>query len=251
MTDYAAGGHRQGSREPKNRLLLLVDGNPRDLFTTGMILQRLEYDVYVRQRRGEALQVMDNALPTLVVADAQLPQMSGIELLNRMRQGHRTKAIPFILQTATTDPKIEDLCLAYGYASILKKPLEPDTLYRAIQRVTETTPRHYVRLRTFLRVVVGGRGPDGLEARSRAAISENGIYAKTLTPWSVNVHPVEFMISRRLIKARVVVLYSFSLDSGPFREPGMGMQFIDIADADRELIRDFIKGQITKDISMH
>jgi DNA-binding response OmpR family regulator len=196
---------------------------------------------------------MDNALPTLVVADAQLPQMSGIELLNRMRQGHRTKAIPFILQTATTDPKIEDLCLAYGYASILKKPLEPDTLYRAIQRVTETTPRHYVRLRTFLRVVVGGRGPDGLGSTEVVtAISENGIYVKTLTPRSVKtVHPVEFMISRLLIKARVVVLYSFSLDSGPFREPGMGMQFIDITDADRELIRDFIKGQITKDISMH
>jgi hypothetical protein len=50
------------------------------------------------------------------------------------------------------------------------------------------------------------------------------------------------------IKAKAAVLYSYAENEGPYREPGMGVKFIEIADRDRNAIRQFIKGQLTRDI---
>jgi hypothetical protein len=194
---------------------------------------------------------MANALPTVVIADLLLPQLNGIELLNRIKQDPKTGSVPVILQTSLADPKIEELCLAYGCASFLRKPVEPESLYSAVQHATEVMPRNYIRLRTFLPADVAGRpasgGTGALEVIT--ALSENGVYIRTLTPRAVNsVHAVVFMVEGSLIKTRGTVLYAFSMHKGPFKEPGMGMKFVDIPDADRERIRGFIKSQITKDI---
>jgi hypothetical protein len=39
------------------------------------------------------------------------------------------------------------------------------------------------------------------------------------------------------------------LNRGLARSPGMGMKFVDITATDRDLIRNYIKGQIMKDVS--
>jgi len=249
VTDHPAGGpdKPQGIK----RFLLLVDGNARDLFTTGLILQRLEYDVYVSSSAENALQIMTYALPALVVAEVILPKMDGIDLLSRIKSEPRTRSIPVICLAAMIDPKSEELCLAYGCASYLQKPIEPNDLFRAIQHATEVTPRNYIRLRTFLRADVGGLPEQGGagEPEVVTALSENGIYVRTLTPRPVkSVQSVEFMLGRSLIRVRAMVLYSFSVNKGPFREPGMGMGFIDVSTGDRALISGFIREQLTRDI---
>jgi cyclic di-GMP phosphodiesterase len=237
--------------ERKKRFLLLVDGNARDLFVTGMILQRLEYDVYVCGSAEDALDIMSNALPTLVIADVRLPRMSGADLLKRIKQEPATASVPVILLTPIADAGTEELCLAYGCASFLEKPVEPERLYYAVQHASETAPRSYVRLKTFLPAEVGVRPASGgtREPEVITALSENGCYVRTLTPRTVNsIHSVEFMVERTPVKAHAQVLYAFSMNKGPFKEPGMGMKFAAIPDADRQRIKDFIKGQITKDI---
>jgi len=251
VTDRAISENRVTS-ERKKRFLLLVDGNARDLFATGMILQRLEYDVYVSGSAEDALDIMANALPTLVIADVQLPRMNGADLLKRIKQEPMSAPIPVILLTSITDPRTEELCLAYGCASFLKKPVEPERLYYAVQHASEAAPRSYVRLKTFMRAEVGGRpasvGPRDPEMIT--ALSENGCYIRTLTPRAVNsVHSVEFMVERNPIKARAEVLYAFEMHKGPFKEPGMGMKFVEMSSGDRTLISGFIKEQLTRDIA--
>lgn len=248
--DRAAAEKNANQPERKKRFLLLVDGNARDLFVTGMILQRLDYDVYVSGSAEDALDIMENALPTLVIADVLLPRMSGVELLKRIKRDPKTTAVPVILQASVADPRVEELCLAYGCVSFLQKPVEPQSLYYAIQHASEATPRRYVRLKTFLRAEVDGRPESGgREPEMITALSENGFYIRTLSPRTVHsVHAAEFAIEGAVIKARAEVLYTFSMNKGPFKEPGMGMKFIAIPDADRQRIRNFIKGQITKDI---
>lgn len=237
--------------ERKKRFLLLVDGNPKDLFAIGMILQRLEYYVFVSASAEDALDIMANALPTLIIADIQLPGMSGVDLLKRIKQEPKTAPIPVILLTSNDDPGTEELCLAYGCASFLRKPIEPENLYYAVQHASESAPRSYVRLKTFLRAEVGGRTASGgtREPEMITALSENGCYVRTLTPRAVNsVHAVEFKIEQTPVKVDAVALYSYTMKKGPFKEPGMGMKFAAIPDEDRQRIRNFIKGQITKDI---
>ncbi len=248
MGELALEGSDHQTSDRTKGFALLVDGYVRDLFTTGMVLQRLDYDVHIATQAEDAVTIIDAALPVLVITELSLPQMSGLELLVRLKHDPKTRAIPCIIHTALEDPNRENLCHASGCNAFLKKPVEPGDLYSVIQQVTEATPRQHIRLRTLLPVRVGGSsGGTGMEYIS--LLSENGIFVRTLTPRPINaVLPVTIIIHSMPIKLKAVVLYTVSLKPGLFKEPGMGMKFVDIANTDLELLRNFIKGQVLRDI---
>jgi two-component system, cell cycle response regulator DivK len=236
----------------KKSYALLVDGYVRDLFATGMILQKFNYDVYITNSGEDALKIIDAALPDLIITELSLQQMSGLELLVHLRHNPATKSIPVIIQTAVGDQRREEHCRASGCAGFLRKPAELDELYSAIQLATEETPRQFVRLRTLLPVRVGGHtsvdAANSLEFVSE--LSENGVFVRTLNPRPVNtVVPVNLIIHSIPVKLTAMVIRSVIMSQGLFKEPGMGLKFIEITQTDRELLRNFIKGQIMKDIT--
>jgi len=235
----------------KKSFALLVDGYVRDLFTTGMILQRLDYDVYITNTAEDALKVVDAALPALVITELSLPQMSGLEMLVRLRHDPRTKDIPVIIHTSQDDPNREKMCRASGCVAFLKKPVDPGALYGSIQQATEVTPRQHIRLRTLLPVRVGGLAATGntISTEYVSELSEKGLFVCTLSPRPVKaVFPVTLMIHSIPVKLKAMVLRTVIMNSGFFEEPGMAMKFVEISPTDLELLRNFIKGQIMRDI---
>jgi CheY-like chemotaxis protein len=237
------------SRE--TRSILIVDGSSTMLFYLGMLLKRLDYRPQTARSAEEALKSLDQTLPTIVLTDLALPRMSGIQLLKALKDDPRTRAVPVVILCSEVDPGLRDTCTRMGCAAFLNKPVEPDVLYRALQSVSEATPRRNIRLSTSLKVIVGDGSPLGGAERTEyaTAISEGGLYVRTLYPQPQNtLVPVRIFINDREIKAKALVLYSYARNEGPYKEPGMGMKFVEISDHDREVIRAFIKEQLTRDI---
>ena len=238
------------SSDEGKKYLVVVDGNPTELYSAGMILQRLEYSILTAASAEDGLRFLDIARPSAIITELLLPKMSGMDLLNRVKLDPATKAIPVIVLTRLKDPKVEELCMVAGCAAFLRKPVDPHTLYRSIQYAVEATPRYYIRLKTCLRVVID-EARQGAAASSEyvTALSENGIYIRTFRPRKVNARiPLTLFIAGRRIQLRAVVLYCVMGASGPLKEPGMGMKFIEIAEEDRAFIRKFVKDEITKDL---
>ena len=229
----------------------MVDGNPSELFSTGMILQRLDYTIFTASTAEDGLRFMEIARPSAIITELLLPKMSGMDLLNRVKQDPLTKNIPVIVHTHMKDPKVEELCLVGGCASFLRKPVDPNTLDRSVQYAIEVTPRHYIRFKTCLPVLISDEAK-GSAASSECvtALSENGIYIRTNQSRPVNsMLPITILVPGRRIKARAIVLYCITGASGPLKEPGMGMRFVEISGEDREFIRKFIKDEITRDLA--
>jgi two-component system chemotaxis response regulator CheY len=244
------GSDNRGS-DRKKSFALLVDGFVKDLFATGMILQRLEYDVYIVNSAEDALRVIDAAAPALLITELSLPRMSGLELLVRIKHDPKIKALPVIIHTAEGDANRQELCRASGCVAFLKKPAEPGALYSAIQQATEITPRQYIRLKTLLPARVGGLDSSGnvYSTEYVSELSENGIFVRSMSPRPVeSVLSVTIMIRTIPVKLKAVVLRSVPISPGLFREPGMGMKFVEISATDRELLKNVIMGQILKDI---
>lgn len=252
MTAY--GEDKEARRIPDRRkgYALLVDGYVKDLFATGMIFQRLDYEVFITNSGEDALRIIGAALPDLVITELSLQQMSGLELLVRLKDDPETRDIPVIVQTAMGDRKREEHCLASGCAAFLKKPVEIDELYCAIQTATEAKPRRHIRLRTLLPVRIGGEVPS--EAANSvefvSELSENGIFVRTMNPRPVDaVVPVNLIIQSMAVKFKAAVVRKIEMSPGLFKEPGMGMRVVEISDTSRELLRNFIKGQIMKEVA--
>ncbi|HET6364545.1 MAG TPA: response regulator [Nitrospirota bacterium] len=235
------------------RTILIIDDSASILFYLGMLLRRLEYNVVTARNAEDAMQIMEQSIPSIVLTDILLPTISGINLMKRMKDAPLWKTIPVVVLTTESDTGIKDTCMRLGCAAYLSKPVEPDVLYRTLQSVSESIPRENIRLHTSLKVIVGDGTTMGGTARTEyaTAISEGGLYVRTLYPQPRNaLTPVRIFIGNLEIRAKTVVLYSFTIGGGPFKEPGMGLKFIEIADSDRNFIRGFIKEQLTKDLSL-
>lgn len=253
--DYEGPERRNGQdrRVREKRSLLVVDSSATYLFYMGMLLKKLDYAVHTAMTGEDALKALNDASFDLVITDSALPRMSGINLLKQMKRAPRLKAIPVIFHTSDSDPSVRTACRVAGCADYLRKPVEPNALYRAIQAATETTPRQTIRIDTSLIAEIGDAAIPGgaLRTETVTTISGGGLYIKTLVPEPVEtVLPLTLFISNRKVRARAVVLHSSNKIGGEHKEPGMAMKFISISQEDKALVHDFIKEQVTRGISM-
>jgi CheY-like chemotaxis protein len=237
----------------ENRTLLIVDSSASHRFYLGTMLRRLEYAVHSAASAEDAVQLMANILPSLVITEFALPEMNGIGLLTTMKQDQRLKTVPVIIQSADDGPGMRERCMTAGCMAYFKKPVEIEELYKTIQAGLESSPRHTVRIETAFKVEVGDKKAPGGSVRQETVIelSDGGLYIKTLTPHPMKtVVPLTLYIEDRLINATAIVLYVSQKTGGQEQRPGMGMKFIQIDEKDRAFIRDYIKKQISQGLSL-
>ena len=233
-------------------LLLAVDGDVADSFCTSILLQRLEYDIYTAKTAEDALAIMDIATPSLILTAINLPQMNGIELLKNVKRNPRTASIPVVIHTHEKNPEYEESCRSAGCANYLVKPVDPNTLYAAVQSATEPAPRRVIRFKTRLGLIVEDEATAewAVNAECITYLSESGIYISTADPQPPGtVLPIIFSLKNIKIRVEGIVLYSLTKKNRPFGEYGMGLKFLQIAEKDKKLIRTFIMEQLTKNIA--
>jgi DNA-binding NarL/FixJ family response regulator len=166
-----------------------------------------------------------------------------------MKRNVQLRSIPVIIHTAEVDPVTREACTSAGCAAYFEKPAELDTLYKAIQSATESTPRQTIRIETSLNVLVGSVASVGEEARMETvtSVSEGGLYIKTYLPEALNsIVPLTIFFPNREVKVNAEVHYSSLKIGGQHKQPGMGMQFVNIKHEDKTFIRGYIKEQIAK-----
>src|SRR3954462_15887332 len=83
----------------------------------------------------QALVLVANALPDLVLLDWMLPRLSGIELAKRLRADKRTRAIPIIMSTARAEEQVKLQGLEIGADDYITKPFSPRELNARIKAV--------------------------------------------------------------------------------------------------------------------
>ena len=135
--------------KPRSRVLL-VDGSRPLRELAGHALSeaaRLE----CVDGGGEALASLSREPADLVLGDLELPDMSGLELLERVRRDHPGTAFVVLTADATVDAAIG--ALRMGAADYLRKPIRPEALALTVTRVLaqEQLARENRRLRDALR----------------------------------------------------------------------------------------------------
>jgi two-component system response regulator len=119
-----------------NKIILLVEDNPSDEKLTVLAFKKCGVsNEFVVVRDGAA--ALDylfgtgpfagrdvSALPTIVLLDLNLPKISGLEVLARIRADERTKVLPVVILTASREE--EDIVKGYslGANAYVRKPVE-------------------------------------------------------------------------------------------------------------------------------
>lgn len=113
----------------KHSLIALVEDNPDDEILTLRALKKhgIANDIVVLRDGVEALAFLlapDQPLPHLVLLDLNLPRISGLEVLQRIRGEARTALLPVVILTSSNEE--QDLIEGYrlGANSYVQKPVD-------------------------------------------------------------------------------------------------------------------------------
>lgn len=79
-----------------------------------------------------ALSLVDELDPDLVITDQQMPNLTGLELIRRLK--HERPLLPVILMTGESSESLTVEALRAGVVDYLVKPFNPDTLLEAVDR---------------------------------------------------------------------------------------------------------------------
>jgi two-component system phosphate regulon response regulator PhoB len=98
-------------------------------------LQKEGYDIALAGDGEEALLLVDERLPDLIVLDWMLPKVSGIEVCRRLRQRNETRNVPIIMLTARGEESDRVRGLDTGADDYLVKPFSMTELTARIRAV--------------------------------------------------------------------------------------------------------------------
>lgn len=115
--------------------ILLVEDEPAIQELIAVNLTRAGHHVLRAADAESAQQVVQNALPDLILLDWMLPRMSGIDFAQRLRSHERTRQIPIIMLTARGEEQDKIRALNTGADDYITKPFSPRELVARIKAV--------------------------------------------------------------------------------------------------------------------
>ncbi len=108
--------------------VLIVDDDNAVRTLICMALSEEGYEVSSACTGLEALRRVDTLQPDLVISDVVMPDLSGVEMLEGLRNRRETKDVPVILVTASEDKTIFAKGVSLNARHYLNKPFELDQL---------------------------------------------------------------------------------------------------------------------------
>jgi len=131
---------------------MVVDDNPDAVTQVKTILEREGFGVQTAYNGLEVFSRLEEQKPDLIILDVMLPQMDGLEVLERLKGTAKTSSIPVILLTAKV--QYEDVLGGYklGANYYMTKPFNSSQLINGINFIlskdknTQTNPISSLRL---------------------------------------------------------------------------------------------------------
>lgn len=122
--------------------ILVVDDRPLNREFLVTLLGYAGHRVLEASDGIEALKIIQNEHPNLVITDILMPTMDGYELVNRLRADPALRDIPVIFYTATYRTReAYAMAEACGIAAVLSKPSEPEQILNTVQTVLGLSPK--------------------------------------------------------------------------------------------------------------
>jgi two-component system response regulator len=128
-----------------SKIILLVEDNPKDVLLTERAFKqsKIANELLVVRDGAEALEYLHGPgagtlarpAPALVLLDLKLPKVDGLEVLSRIRADERTRLLPVVILTSSSEE--QDILRGYGNGanSYIRKPVDFTQFIEAVNNL--------------------------------------------------------------------------------------------------------------------
>ena len=124
-------------KDDKVTTIMVVDDSITVRKVTQRLLQRHNYNVITAKDGVDAIAVLYETIPDVMLLDVEMPRMDGFELATHMRDDEKFKDIPIIMITSRTGDKHRERAMKIGVNEYMGKPFQEHDLIANIEKMTE------------------------------------------------------------------------------------------------------------------
>ncbi len=119
--------------------VLVVDNVESNRNYLSALLKKVNLQVLVANNGEEALHLIDESKPELIIMDIRMPVMDGIETTLKIKENESSKDIPIIALTASAITDDRNVIFENGFDGYLTKPVKPDQLLAELSHFLDHT----------------------------------------------------------------------------------------------------------------
>jgi CheY-like chemotaxis protein/Tfp pilus assembly protein PilZ len=227
--------------------ILVVDSSQSFTKYVEVVLDRLGYTSMTAKSARDGLQILKGRVPDLIITEAVLPDMNGVEFCRKIMGKSRTRRIPVLV--VTVDSRFSER-IEHGeklFTESLNKPVSVRDLFDALQRHLPFRKNG----RKNLRAPIAGRVicRDGTHYRSYITLSigEGGMFIESDKP-----RPVGEIIEPQLLLPGLVeplplkgkVVYSVTEEREKHPQ-GMGIKFLDMDPQTKTILSNYVQSYLS------
>ena len=121
---------------PERRVLLIED-EPNIIEAIRFILSRDGWRVDTHSDGKTAVEAVHARDPDLIILDVMLPNKSGYDILNDLRQDEATKRLPVLMLTARGQKKDRELAEKLGVSKFMTKPFSNGEILATVRELVQ------------------------------------------------------------------------------------------------------------------
>lgn len=119
---------------PDKITVLYVEDNRENRLLVRRVLEAEQFTFLEADSASQAIQVLLDHLPDLILMDINLPEIDGYTLTTRLRSDPRLYGVPIIAMTANVMKGDRERTLQAGCDAYIQKPIDVDTLAAQLRR---------------------------------------------------------------------------------------------------------------------
>lgn len=233
-------------------LVLIVDDERGMRDFLKILLMKEGYEVITANRGKKALEILETKTVDLVVSDIRMPELSGIELLEIIKENY--PELPVIMITAFASPDDAVIAMKNGAFDYISKPFNVDEIINVIRSATtknntkqrapqlsESFPEIIGQSREMLKifdlirrvaptpanVLIYGESGTGKELVAQAIHNHSKVSSNNFVPITCSAIPEDLMESELFGHVKGSFTGAISDKSGLFNEADKGTAFLD------------------------
>jgi CheY-like chemotaxis protein len=234
----------------ERKKVLVADDNKSFLMYMAILLRRMGFNVILAENGMEALKLIKQMQPDLVLLDCLMPKLDGMSVLRYLRSDNEIAAISIVMMSS--NPKTLHASEKFESCGLLAKPIQIEDLHENLQNCI-FKPMGFTRkhLRVPFSEKVSVTFDNARHDLFAESLSEGGIYIRKKEPFPVSTK-LDISLNLRGKPTLVFhgnVIYIRGLHADLFRvPPGMAVEFKNMNPDNAAVLKSYISEYLAGDI---
>ena len=128
-------GNKEPEKENKKGILIIDDEKSNIIALTHFL--REDYSVFVTRDSRDALEMVEDHRPDIILLDIIMPEMDGYEVISALKKSKKANDIPVVFISGLVSPEAIKKGFSLGASDYITKPFEAAAVKNTVKKLLD------------------------------------------------------------------------------------------------------------------